>query len=260
MKNIVKKLAIAGTALGVISFALPALGVTTEWCFFGSAMTGSANPKTYNCGGGSSKTDTTRHGITYFDTTGTSSVRVLAYVVGPGDDGIYETADDTVSQDADRTIVERNQSGDKGIGINGGSGGPVPGGTGELDNNNGREVLVIDLGINYTNYTNWMIRFHSIDADGNGEEAQVSTNVFFDLSAFYGATQLAGGDILIGDNFVYKSMSGVQRYLYITEGFDNTTTEDILLSSIKADLIPTPAMVGLLGLSLVGLGFAKRRK
>ena len=233
MKNIIKNIAIAGTALGVLSFAAPAMGATSEWCFYGAQ----------DCTDAAINTGNTDVGLdeTYIDHLLGNSVEVKAFVA--------------LSQnDVTRTLIENKRGIHAvGLGINGGTS------TGELDEKGLQEQIQIDLGVDYLKYSNLMMRMSSVE----GPET---------YAIFTADTGLEGGlpwtivEITPGANNLhntYFGLSGVKRYLFIVEDHIGSASESsILLTSLKADVVPAPAMLGLMGLSLVGLGFAaaKRRK
>lgn len=242
MKNILKNLAIAGTALGMVSFATPVLAATYDFCFFGDFSCTVAPDGT--------KTDTAQLTKVYMDSTSSKSVEVRGY---------YDYGSGFIASDLGRTIVEHNRHiNDLGLGIKGGTG------TDELDNTNGNEFLVVDLqsfNPNYANF-NWSIMMSSVDGV---EEFAIYTS-----SSIFGITNLVGGlfpvtFVASGDaadhNMLVDLGSGLDRYLFVVES-SNTSNADILLRQLTASTIPVPSVLGLMGLSLVSLGFAatKRRK
>jgi hypothetical protein len=240
MKNILKKLAISGTALGMVSFATPAFAATYDFCFFGDFSCTVAPDGT--------KTDTAQYGKNYMDSTSSESISVFGY-----DD--YSILG--LLTGFNRTIVEHNRAvNDLGLGIKGGTG------TDELDNMNGKEFFLVDLQSFDPNYANfdWSIMMSSVD--GTEEFA------IYNSSSFLGITNLVGGLypltlVASGDaadhNMLVDLGSGLDRYLFVIES-SNTSNADILLRQLTASTVPVPSVLGLMGLSLAGLGFVARRR
>jgi hypothetical protein len=239
MKNILKKLAIAGTALGMVSFATPALAATYDFCFFGDFSCTVAPDGT--------KTDTGTTSKGYMDSTNSKSIQVR---------GFYDY-NGSLFSGGGRLIVEHNRSvDDLGLGIKGGTG------TDELDNSISNEFLRVDLDsfdLNYASF-NWSIMMSSVDG---AEEFAIYTS-----DSIFGITNLAGGLypltlVASGDaadhNMLLDLGSGLDRYLFVVES-SNTSNADILLRQLTASTVPVPSMLGLMGLSLAGLGFAARRR
>lgn len=263
-----KKILLLGASLLASTLAFAPQSQAAQWCFYGTDASPSTSPATLNCANtNAGNLDTNLSTKAYKDTAGFYTLTVTG-----GYDPNPSTANgltDKVVAPSTRSILENNRgTGELGLGLQGGYG---P----ELDNRSGSEFILIDLGANYLNWTNWKIEFSSVDQSGNtglGEGALVftSNDANFTGVNFNTAPTILAKTVGDGSGFAngFYSLTGVQQYLLIFENFktgDGTGTysnDDILVASLKADPKPTPEpSLGLiLGGGLMALGLLSRKQ
>lgn len=153
------------------------------------------------------------------------------------------------------TEHNRNSGKDLGLGISGGTT------TKELD---GNELLLLNLGDNWNNYT-WEVKFSSVDGE---EVAQLHTNsseVSDDSFIFSNspAASYDAGDDPDNPNFPTSGWISfnANQYLYFTEGgySSDCFSNDVLLTGLQATVIPEPATMLLFGFGLIGLAGTRRK-
>lgn len=265
-----KKIILLGASLLASTLAFAPQSQAAQWCFYGTDASPSTSPATLNCANtNADNLDTNLSTKAYRNTAGSYTLDVT----GGYDNTLTNGLTDKVVNPTDRSLLENNRgTGELGLGLQKGYGS-------ELDNRTGSEFILIDLGVNYLNWTNWQIEFSSVDQSGNvgaGEGALVftSSDVNFTGVNFTTATAIldktVGVGTGVGTGFAngFYNLTGVQRYLLIFENFktgDGTGTysnDDILVASLKADPTPTPEpSLGLiLGGGLMALGLLSRKQ
>ena len=264
-----KKIILLGASLLASTLAFAPQSQAAQWCFYGNNG-GAYNPSTptatLNCANtNAGNLDTNLSTKAYRNTAGSYTLTVT----GGYDNTLTNGLTDKVVNSTDRSLLENNRgTGELGLGLQKGYGS-------ELDNRTGSEFILIDLGVNYLNWTNWQIEFSSVDQSGNqglGEGALVftSSDANFTGVNFNTASTILNKTVGDGSGFAngFYNLTGVQRYLLIFENFrtgDGTgiySNDDILVASLKADPTPTPEpSLGLiLGGGLMALGLLSRKQ
>lgn len=260
-----KKILLLGASLMVSAFAFAPQSQAAQWCFYGTDASPTTPIVTLDCANtNAGNLDTNLSTKAYRNTANSYTLSVT----GGYDFTLSNGLTDKLVDASTRSILENNRgTGELGLGLQGGY-------ASEIDNKNGSEFILIDLGVNYANWTNWQIEFSSVDQSGNvgaGEGALVFTSSDANFTGVNFLTASAILDKTVGLNGFangFYNLTGVQRYLLIFENFKtgdgigSDSNDDILVASLKADPTPTPepSLGLLLGGGLMALGLLSRKQ